>query len=107
LDEQRQRKHLTGAEFSSALFNFSEETLQMVRDGSISIVPISGKLLTSSWQILRQRHIYAADALQIASCRETGCDLFLTGDRRLLEAARIEGLDGLDPGRDEKKIAKV
>ncbi len=104
LDQQRQRKHLTEAEFSSALFNFSEETLRMVRAGSTRILPVAGKLLTSSWQILRRQHIYAADALQVASCKETDCDLFLTGDRRLLQAARTEGANGLDPVRDEKKI---
>jgi len=107
LDEQRQRKHLTEAEFSTALLNFSEETLRMVRAGSTGIVPVAGKLLTSSWQILRRQHIYEADALQVASCKEMGCDLFLTGDRRLLQAGRAEGVNGLDPARDEKKIVLI
>jgi len=39
-----------------------------------------------------KHHIYVADALQISSSREAGCDLFLGADKRLLDAASAEGI---------------
>ena len=107
LDERHQSKRFTNAEYSSAIFNFSEETLRMVRTGLVRIIPVAGKLLTISWQILQQAHIYEADALQIASCKEEACDIMLTEDRRLLQAAQKEGLNSLDPAKDEKHLLSL
>ena len=107
LDERHQKKLLTDDEFSSALLNFSDETLRMARQGSTQILPVAGKLLTASWRILQQEHIYEADALQIASCQEAGCDLFVSADRRLLETAKNQRLTGLDPAKDEKKLTSL
>lgn len=104
LDERHQKKLISGDEFSSAIFNFSDETLRMARQGSTQILPVAGKLLTASWRILQREHIYEADALQIASCQEAGCDIFVSADRRLLGAAKNWGLTGLDPAKDEKKL---
>ncbi len=107
LDERHQKKLLTDDEFSSAVLNFSDETLRMARQGSTQILPVAAKLLTASWSILQREHIYEADALQIASCQEAGCDLFVSADRRLLEAAKNQGLTGLDPAKDEKKLTSL
>ncbi len=107
LDERHQQKRLTDGEFSTALLNFSEETLRMVRVGSTRILPVAGKILTASWQILQREHIYEADALQIASCKEETCELFVTGDRRLLQAAHAQGVTGLDPVKDERKLISL
>jgi predicted nucleic acid-binding protein len=107
LDERHRKKLLTDDEYSSALFNFSDETLRMARRGSTSILPVAGRILTASWQVLVQEHIYAADALQIASCKESECDFFLSVDQRLVEAARNQGLTGLDPAKEEKKLTAL
>ena len=107
MDERHQRRHLTDGEFSSALLNFSDETLRMVRVGSTRIVPVAGKALTMSWQILQREHVYEADALQIASCKEESCDMFLAEDRKLLVAARAEGVNSLDPAKDEKRLVSL
>ncbi len=107
MDERHEKKLLTDEEFSSVVYNFSEETLRLTRQGSMRVVPVSGKLLTASWRVLLQEHIYEADALQIASCQEEGCDLFVSADRRLLETAKNQGLTGVDPARDEKKLTSL
>jgi len=104
LDERHEKKLLSDDEFSTVLFNFSDETLRMTQQGSTQILPVAGKLLTASWRILQREHIYEADALQIASCQEAGCDVFVSADSRLLGAAKNQGLTGLDPAKDEKKL---
>lgn len=60
--------------------------------------------LAESWRILQEEHLYAADALQIASCKSGGCELFVSADGRLLGSAGKQELKGLDPVRDERKI---
>lgn len=107
LDERHQKKHLTDDEFSSTVFNFSDETIRMARRGSTQILPVSGKLLTASWRLLLRVHVYEADALQIVSCQEEGCDIFVSADRRLLETAKNQGLTALDPAKDEKKLTSI
>jgi len=107
LDERHRRKLITDDEYSSTLFNFSDETLRMTRRGSTSILPVAGRVLTASWQILVQEHIYAADALQIASCKDAECEFFLSADRRLVKAARNQGLTGFDPANDEKRLRSL
>jgi predicted nucleic acid-binding protein len=76
----------------------------MAQQGSIQIMPITGKLLTTSWQIIAKEHIYQADALQIASCRDEACDILLSADHQLLGAAKKQKINGLDPEKDEKKL---
>ncbi len=38
-------------------------------------------------------HIYVADALQIVSAKNQGVDHLLSGNRRLVDASREEGVD--------------
>jgi uncharacterized protein len=107
LDRRHKQNRLSEAEFSSAIRNFSNETLEMVQQGSMRIMPITGKLLTASWQIITREHIYQADALQIASCRDEACDILLSGDRQLLGAAKKQRIEGFDPEKDEKKLLSL
>jgi len=48
LDERHRRKLMTDDEYSSTLFNFSDETLRMTRRGSTSILRVAGRVLTAS-----------------------------------------------------------
>jgi len=107
LDRRRQQKRLSEAEYSSAIQTFSDETLQMAEHGSIRIMPVTGKLLTDSWRIIIREHIYQADALQIASCKEEECDIFLSADRQLRQAAIRQKIHALDPEKDGKKITSL
>jgi len=76
LDRRREQKRLSEAEYSSAIQTFSNETLQMTEHGSPRIMLVTGKLLTASWRIITREHIYQADALQIASCKERNVTSF-------------------------------
>ncbi len=95
---------MTASELSSALFNFSDETLRTVRQGDIQLVPVAGSILTDAWRVLMEEHIYSADALQIATCKSEHCEVFASADRNLLQAAENQGLSTQDPIKDEKKI---
>ena len=79
----------------------------MTRQGSTRIAPITGKLLTASWQIITKEHIYQADALQIASCKDEACDMLLSGDHQLLIAAKKQKIIGFDPENEEKKLLSL
>ncbi len=107
LDRRHEQKRLSDAELSSAIQNFSEETLQMAENGSIRITPITGRLLTESWRIITREHVYEADALQIASCKAEGCDIFLTADRQLLDAAKRQKIHGFDPEKDQNRLTSM
>jgi predicted nucleic acid-binding protein len=107
LDRRHEQNRLSDAEFSSAIQNFSDETLEMVQQGSIRIMPVTGKLLTASWQIIAREHIYQADALQIASCKDEACDFLLSADHQLLAAAKKQKVEGVDPEKDEKIVISL
>jgi predicted nucleic acid-binding protein len=107
LDRRHEQNRLSDAEFSSAIQKFSDETLEMARQGSIRIMPITGKLMTASWRIITKEHIYQADALQIASCKDEACDFLLSADHQLLGAARKQRIEGFDPEKDEKKLMSL
>jgi predicted nucleic acid-binding protein len=103
-DQRRHRGLMTASELSSALFNFSDETLRTVRQGDLQLVPVAGSILTDAWRVLMEEHIYSADALQIATCRSERCEVFASSDRGLLQAAENQGLSAQDPLKDEKRI---
>jgi predicted nucleic acid-binding protein len=79
----------------------------MTQQGSIRITPITGKLLTASWQVIAKEHIYQADALQIATCRDEACDILLSADQQLLGAAKKQRIEGFDPEKDEKRLISL
>ncbi len=79
----------------------------MIQQGSIRITPVTGKLLTASWQIITKEHIYQADALQIASCKDEACDFLVSADHQLLGAAKKQKINSLDPDKDEKKLISL
>lgn len=107
LDQRRRRGYLRDGEFSAALFNFTDETLRLIRQGSLTLAGITGPVMTESWRILLEEHLYAADALQIASSKRSECNLFVSADRNLLGSSRGLGLEALDPEKDEKKIRSL
>jgi predicted nucleic acid-binding protein len=107
LDRRHAQNRLSDTDYSSAVRNFSEETLEMARHGSIRIMAITGKLMTASWKILVREHIYQADALQIASFKEEACDILLSADRQLLAAAQKQRIEGFNPESDEKKLMSI
>jgi len=96
IDRYRERGALTEEEFQTTLRNLASETTKMIRLGTLRVLPITSKSLVESWTIVLRRHIYEADALQISAAKEVGCDLLLGAERRLIRAAREEGITAID-----------
>ena len=49
-------------------------------------------------------HLYQADALQVATCRESKSSVLVTSDERLRRASENVGLMALDPDKQERDI---
>ena len=92
-DMARRQKRITGKQLDEAMGRFSNETARLKKISRIRIITMSEKLLESSWDIVIKHHIYVADALQIVSAIEVGCNEFYTGDERLHKLALSSGLN--------------
>lgn len=89
-DRYHRRGAISEEEFGSTLRSMTSETAKMLRLGVLRLLPITSKNLVESWELVLKYHIYAADALQVASAKEAGCELFLGADNTLLEVAEKE-----------------
>lgn len=96
---------LLGAETVLAvLSDFLAESEKMIRLGSMSILPLTVDTLIETYALVLKHHIYQADALQIASCKTTPSRLFLSADKKLLRAAKAEGVEAFDIETDQEQI---
>lgn len=74
------------------------ESVTLSRLRRLLIVSVSPAILRSSIELVLRYHIYAADALQVASTRSVGSSTLVTGDRELAKVAEAEGLRALYVG---------
>ena len=96
LDKQRARGNLSQQQHDAVVSLFFRENEKLTRLNSLIITPITNTILVESWKNIQKHHIYAADAIQIASATQTGSSLFLTADKRLAEAASNHGLESVN-----------
>ncbi len=98
LDRYRRRGWLEEEDYRRARGMFILETKRLIRLNLLKIVPVKTRLLVKSWRLVEERHVYQADAIQIVSAKRVGADLFMSGDHRLVEIAREEGLNAVSLG---------
>jgi len=96
LDRYLSRQLLTEDAFKTALSDFLSESVKMARLGSLQILPITTKSLTDSWLLVMKHHLYVADALQISTSKEAGCNLILSADDELVHVAEKESVDAVN-----------
>lgn len=106
IDRQKTRGNLTQLHRDAALFLYFKENEKLTRLNSLIIIPMTNRILVGSWRIIQEQHIYAADAIQIASAAQTGSSLLLTADKRLAEAASNHGLRAVDV-EEEQNIEEI
>jgi len=106
LDERLRRKWLTEDEFNRSLRNFANEVLKLIRLRVLEVVPVFGPILTETWALILNEHIYEADALQIRSCKYLDSDALLSGDSKLVTIASRMGLRALDI-KDEDEVKRL
>jgi len=95
-DRYREKKFLTDAEYKQAQTNLMSESLKMSRLDALIVHPITASAIAESWTLVVKHHIYEADALQISTCKEVGCNLFLGADKRLITVASAEEMKALN-----------
>lgn len=89
--------------FKVALAGFISESIKMARLHSHQILPITAKCLIDSWLIVLKTHIYEAEALQISTSKQARCNLLLSADNRLIQAAIKEGLTAINIEKNRRK----
>ena len=108
LDRYHSRKLLTSNEFESALSDLIGESTKMLRLDSLLLLPVTSRSMVESWRLIMTHHIYEADALQLSSCQEAGCELFLSADNVLVHAARKEGIEAINiESETESALRKI
>ena len=70
-----------------------KEATQHTGDNRFAQLPISEDLLLQSTHLIIKHHISADDALHLATALSASVDCLVAGDKRLVEAARVEGLE--------------
>lgn len=86
---------LSGKNYTIAKSKFLHEIRRLARLGVLRLIPVRFRLLVEGWRLLEKHHLYPADALQIVSAKEVNATEFLTGDERVYEAAKTEGLNAV------------
>jgi predicted nucleic acid-binding protein len=85
-------ERILGLNAKNLLKNFLREIKILRRLYRFKIIEVSPPLLRETIKLILRYHIYAADALQIASAKAVKSTAFVTGDKRLLSIAEKEGL---------------
>lgn len=93
LDAYHRRKWIELEDHTAARDSFLAETTRLIKIGVAKVVPVRSKLLMQSWLLVEKYHIYEADALQIASAKNLGVEKLLSGDHRLVDVSKEEGVN--------------
>lgn len=107
LDEKRRRGWLTEKEFKATLNNFADELVKLIRLKTLEVIPILTPILTDTWELLMQYHIYEADALQITTCIHNKNDALISGDEKLVKTSRKTGLKSFHITKDKQKLKQL
>lgn len=106
LDEKHRRGWLSVDEFMKSLESFAGETARLMRLRVLEVVPIFAPILVESWPLILSEHVYEADALQVRTGIYRDSDLFLSGDKDLIDIALGAGLNAVNV-QDEEKIREL
>ena len=94
-DRAHRQKRITREQLDEVMGRFSNETARLKKISRMRIITLSESILESSWDIVIKHHVYVADALQITSAIEVGCNEFYTGDEKLHKLALSSGLNSI------------
>ncbi len=91
-------------EAGNVAWAFVRETLKIRSLGSLRIAPVRGDLLADTIPLLFRHGLSQPDGLQITTCRDLRGDALVSADRRLIEAARQEGMRAYHPVADAQQL---
>ncbi len=95
LDKYLSRGWLDKRGYEVALVSFVKETIRLIKLRLTKIIPVRTSLLAETWNLINKYHIYEADAIQITSAKHADSEQFLSGDKKLVEISKAEGLNAL------------
>jgi len=98
---------LSEDELKTALKDFLSESIKMTRLNSLQILPITASSLLASWRLVLKHRIYQADALQVSTSKEAGCNLLLSADSKLVQVAREEAIEAIDIEAEPEKALSL
>jgi predicted nucleic acid-binding protein len=104
LDEKRRRGWLTEKEHKMTLNSFADESVKLLRLKTLQVIPVLTPILTDTWELLMNYHVYEADALQITTCIHNKNDALVSGDEKLVETTRKTGLTAFHVTKDEAEL---
>lgn len=95
-DEGRRRRWLSENEFVRVLENLASETVRLLRLRILELYPLLTPILVEAWPLILKEYLYEADVLQIQTAIHTKSNIFLSSDKRLIDAASKIGLKAID-----------
>jgi uncharacterized protein len=104
IDTRFQRGDIDKKSMMEALSLFSGETKKFVAMRKINVLPVGSNTLTMSRDLILKYHIYQADALQLASAKQVNAELFVSADRKLVDCAKLERIEVVNPEKDYDHI---
>jgi predicted nucleic acid-binding protein len=107
LDEKQRRGWLTKVEFEQTLTLFTDELLKLLRIKTLEIIPAHSSIITSTWKLIMNSHIYQADALQITTYNYNKSQALITSDKRLGQTSKETGVKTILIPRDEQELKNL
>ena len=104
LDEKRRKGSLTEKEFEQTLDLLAGELLKLMRLKTLQIIPVQTPILTDTWNLILNNHIYEADALQIITCSCGSNDVLVTSDQKLAQTSKKAGLKTIHIPNDKDEL---
>lgn len=103
VDKYRRRGALSDGELRGLVRRLIAEIREYWEKGLLKIVPLQPDLLVETWQYILGQHVYAGDAVQLATCRREQCDFLVAADQRLLEVCQRLGIECFNPESTEDR----
>lgn len=105
-DKYRRRGAISDEELRGLVRRLVAEIREYWRKGYLRIVPLHPDLLIETWRYILTQHVYAGDAVQLATCIRERCDFLVAADQRLLEVCRQLGIEcfNAESVEDQQKI---
>lgn len=106
LDKYRRRGAISDEELRGVVRHLIAEIREYWEKGYLRIVPLHPDLVVETWRYILNQHVYAGDAVQLATCVRERCDFLVAADQQLLEVCRQVGIEGfnVESAEDQHKL---
>jgi len=82
-----------GIDARARLQTMLSELRSLERSSSVEMYPVSSHIIQNAIKIVLEQHIYIVDAIQLATCIDSGSTLFCSADKELNATAMKLGIE--------------